>query len=174
MSVSDSVKKLVVYYSLDGNTRFIARAIADSVGADVLELKVDAEPPKNSFMKYFWGGRQVMTKQIPSLIPFSQHPEDYDMLFIGTPVWAFSYAPALAAFFSRFSLKGKKVALFCCSGGMKGKTFERMKEKLFGNTFLGEKHFIEPLRRREEQAALEARTWAAEMALSRGGFAQHV
>jgi flavodoxin len=170
MATENRGKKLVVYYSLDGNTRFIARVIAEAVGADTLELKVDEEPPKTGFMKYFWGGRQVMTKKIPSLLPFSRHPEDYDMLFIGTPVWAFSYAPALAAFFSRFHLKNKSIALFCCSGGWKGKTFERMKEKLAGNNLIGEKHFIEPLRRQEERTVSEARSWATE-ALSRRGNA---
>jgi flavodoxin len=162
-------RKLVVYYSLDGNTRFVAKAIAESVGAEVLELRVDQEPPRKGFMKYFWGGRQVMMKQVPSLIPFPLHPEDYDFLFIGTPVWAFSYAPAMAAFFSRFRLKGKKIALFCCSGGMKGKTFERMKSKLAGNDLLGEKHFVEPLRREEEQVVSEARSWATEMSSFLGG-----
>ncbi len=73
--------------------------IAETIGAEILELKVDREPPSKGFMKFFWGGRQVMTKEVPSLLPFSEHPEDYDILFIGTPVWAFSYTPALAAFF---------------------------------------------------------------------------
>lgn len=174
MSLEDTAKKLVVYYSFDGNTRFIAKVIADAVHADVLELKVDAEPPKKGFMKYFWGGRQVMTRQVPSLIPFSEHPEDYGMLFIGTPVWAFSYAPALAAFFSRFRLTNKKIALFCCSGGMKGRTFERMKEKLSGNQIVADKHFVEPLRQDKDRIATEARAWVKQVMDSLDQISQHV
>lgn len=33
------MKALVVYYSFEGNTRLIAHAIAEAVGADLLELK---------------------------------------------------------------------------------------------------------------------------------------
>jgi len=153
-------RTLVIYYSFDGNTRLIAESIAKESGADILELKPDKEPPSHGFLKYFWGGRQVVMKKVPSLLPFAHHPADYDLLFIGTPVWAFTYAPALAAFFDRFPVTGKKAALFCCSGGACGKTFEKMRQKLWGNEILGEKHFVEPLRSSSEGAAGEARRWA--------------
>jgi len=153
-------RTLVIYYSLDGNTRLIAEAIAKEAGADLLELKPDKEPPSRGFMKYLWGGRQVFMKQVPSLLPFAYHPFDYDLLFIGTPVWAFSYTPALAAFFARFPVAGKKIALFCCSGGARGRTFVKMRQRLRDNEILGEKHFVEPLRLSPEKAAGEARQWA--------------
>ncbi len=155
-----SCRILVIYYSLDGNTRLIAEAIAKEVGADLLELKTDKEPPSRGFMKYLWGGRQVFMKQVPSLLPFAYHPLDYDFLFIGTPVWAFSYTPAVAAFFDRFPVTGKKIALFCCSGGMCGKTLVKMRRRLRGNEILADKHFVEPLRLSPEKAAGEARRWA--------------
>ena len=155
-----SSRVLVIYYSLDGNTRLIAEAIAKEVGTDILELKPDKEPPSHGFMKYFWGGRQVFMKQVPSLLPFAYHPSDYDFLFIGTPVWAFSYTPARAAFFARFPVTGKKIALFCCSGGGPGKTLAKMRQRLWGNEILGETHFVEPLRLPPEKAAGEARRWA--------------
>lgn len=37
------MRKLVVYYSLSGNTKFIAEAIAETVGADILELRTEGE-----------------------------------------------------------------------------------------------------------------------------------
>jgi len=155
-----SSRALVIYYSLDGNTRLIAEAIAKEVGADLLELKPDKEPPSRGFMKYLWGSRQVLMNQVPSLLPFAFHPADYDLLFIGTPVWAFSYTPALAAFFARFPVTGKKIALFCCSDGGCGRTLAKMRERLAGNDILGEKHFVKPLRMPPDKAAGEARRWA--------------
>ena len=132
------MKKLVIYYSLDGNTAFVARTMAGAVGADILELKIKNEQKHSGFLKYFWGGRQVMMKTKPELLPFDKRPEDYDVLFIGTPVWAFTYAPALATFFSSVHLKAKKIALFCCSGGTKGKALKKMAEQLPGNEIIGE------------------------------------
>ncbi|MBI5874210.1 MAG: NAD(P)H-dependent oxidoreductase [Candidatus Omnitrophica bacterium] len=157
------MKKLVVYYSLDGNTKFIAQAIAEAVGADILELKPKKEPNAKSPMKYLWGGRQVLMKEKPELKHFDTNPQDYDCLFIGTPVWAWTYAPALATFFTMGNLKGKKIALFCCSGGGKGKTLEKMKEQLSGNEFIGEMDFVEPLKQDKEQNAVLAAQWAKQI-----------
>ncbi|MGE5280020.1 MAG: flavodoxin family protein [Deltaproteobacteria bacterium] len=157
-------RTLVIYYSFDGNTRLIAEALAREIGADLLELKPEREPPHHGFSKFFWGGFQVMMKRVPALLPFEYHPSDYDLLFIGTPVWAFTYTPALAAFFDRFPVTGKKVALFCCSGGACGRTLAKMRRRLWGNDIVGEKHFVEPLRRQPQDAADEARRWARALA----------
>jgi flavodoxin len=164
------MKKLVVYYSFDGNTRFIAQAIAEEIGAEVLELKTLDQTRPEGFKKYFWGGRQVMMKEKPELLPFDKKIEDYDLIIIGTPVWAFSFTPALATFFSKVNIRLKKIALFCCSGGGPGKTIEKMKAQLAGNFFIGENHFKEPLRFKEK-SALEAKAWAKELEASLAGNA---
>lgn len=36
---NNELKKLVVYYSLEGNTKMIAEAISKEIGSDILELK---------------------------------------------------------------------------------------------------------------------------------------
>lgn len=47
------MKNLVVFYSLEGNTKFIASQIAKKVNADILELKTKKEYPNKGFKKYF-------------------------------------------------------------------------------------------------------------------------
>ena len=49
--------------------------------------------------------------------------------------------------------------MFCCSGGGKGRTLEKMKEQLAGNEFIGVVDFIEPLRDKEKNIE-KAKTWA--------------
>ncbi len=154
------MKKLVVYYSLEGNTKLIANEIAKTVGADVLELKPKKDVSPKGLMKFFQGGRQVMQKEEPALEPFAKRPEDCDEIFIGSPVWAWTYAPALKTFFSETHLKDKKIALFCCSGGGKGKTLDNMKERLTGNDIIGETDFIVPLQRNTEENVEKAKKWA--------------
>ena len=36
---------LVVYFSLDGNTKFIAETIAETINADMIELKTSKKYP---------------------------------------------------------------------------------------------------------------------------------
>lgn len=158
------MKKLVVYYSLTGNTKFIAEAVAKAAGADILELKTEGELiKKESFMKYFWGGKKVMMEEKPALLPFDKNPTDYDLLFIGTPVWAWNFAPPLRSFFAQIKLTGKKIALFCANGGDMGKTFNEMKKELAGNEFVGEIEFLEPLKNNKEGCAEEAKQWAIKL-----------
>ena len=111
------MKKLVVFYSLDGNTRLMAESVASATGADILELKPVKEITRNNFMKIFVGGKQAFTKAEPELLPFDLKPEDYDIIFFGTPVWAWTYSPALRTYFRDHKPVGKKVALFYCHGG---------------------------------------------------------
>lgn len=158
------MKTLVVYYSLEGNTRAVAGAIASAVGADILELKPEKDMNPKGFMKFVWGGRQVVMGKEPKLTPLSFDAANYDLLFIGTPVWAFSYAPALRTFMKNVPLNGKKVGLFCCHGGGKGAVFRKLREALDGNTILGELDFVEPIRTDLTAAKSKADSWARRMA----------
>jgi hypothetical protein len=49
-------RSLIVFYSLDGFTEKIAKAIATKIGADLLHLhpKQDIKKSGLKFMKYFW------------------------------------------------------------------------------------------------------------------------
>ena len=80
------MKKLVVFYSFESNTKFIAENIAGEINADILELKPKKDIRSRGFMKYFWGGRAMTMKTRPELMPLDKNPQDYDLLFIGTPV----------------------------------------------------------------------------------------
>jgi len=151
------MKKLVIYYSLDGNTRFIAENIARSSQADILELKTEIKLPTNSFGKHFVGGGMVFKRETPALLPFDKNPTDYDMIIIGTPVWAFNFSPPIRSLLTKCKITGKKIAFFCSCGGMPGKTIPNMKELLTGNEFVGEKIFINALKNKEktEKDAIE-------------------
>jgi len=157
------MKALIVYYSLDGNTRFIAQSIANEINAELLELKPKKKINPKGFMKYFWGGRQVTMREKPELLPLDKNPQDYDMIFVGTPVWAWRHTPAVETFFSTVGLKGKRIALFCCHGGGKGKTIEKMQQRLTGNEILGSIDFKEPLSSDKDANAAKARAWAKEL-----------
>ncbi len=156
------MKKLVVFYSLEGNTKLIAENIAAVTDADILELKPKKEIKAKGFMKYFWGGKQAVMKEKPDIFPLDKNPQQYDVLFIGTPVWAFNYSTPLNTFFSKVKLSGKKIALFCSCGGNKGNTFRNMRNALSGNEILGENEFVEPLRNKDDSAA-QAKRWAKEI-----------
>ena len=154
------MKPLVVHYSFSGNTRMIAQAIAEAAGADILELRRADGGHASGLSVFFKGGREAVAGAQPALEPLSCNPAAYDFLFIGTPVWAFTYAPPLATFFSTVPLTGKRIDLFCCHGGMKGRTFTAMKRALKGNDIAGEIDFRDPLKHDPAAQAGRAKEWA--------------
>lgn len=102
------MKQLIVFYSFEGNTKFIADEIQKITGADLLELKVKNDIKSHGFFKYFWGGRQVFMKKTPELIDYNKNFDQYDRIFIGTPVWVATYAPAIRTFLQDNKILGKE------------------------------------------------------------------
>ena len=156
------MKTLVIYYSLEGNTHAIGQEIATALNADTIRLKPQNEPSKR-FTKYLWASATSMVKSTPKLEPITIDPQVYDLIVVGSPVWAWTYAPALKSYFNTYKISDKKVALFCCHGGAKGKYFERIKKALVGNQFVGEIDFRDPLKYDLDKAKITASEWAKEL-----------
>lgn len=157
------MKTLIVYYSLEGNTDMIAKAMAEKINADLLRIKPVNDYKPSGAGKYFTGGTSVLFKKKPPLETISLNPGEYDLIIIGSPVWAGSFAPPLRTFFSKDYLKGKKTALFCCHRGGKGKIFQNMEKALTGNEILGSVDFENPLAENRDMESTRAKEWAASM-----------
>ncbi len=152
---------LVIYYSYEGNTEQIAKVIANKLNADVLFLKPVKEMTSKGFTKFLWGGRQVVLKKKPELKPLKKNPLDYDVLVIGTPVWAYTFTPPLRTFFGEIPLKGKKIALFCTHEGGPRKTLNKMADQVSkGNIIIGKKDFWNLTRGDKKKEILKAKEWA--------------
>jgi flavodoxin len=154
------MKTLVIFYSLEGNTKLIAETIACKTGADILELKPKKDVKTKGFMKYLLGGKQVLMKEKPSLLPLDKNIDDYNTIFIGSPVWAGSFAPALKTFFSENKIVNQRVAIFCChGGGRNGKLFNNIKKEIQNCEILGEIEFRDPLKRDTDINVIKVKEW---------------
>ncbi|EKE27432.1 MAG: flavodoxin [uncultured bacterium (gcode 4)] len=154
------MNSLVIYYSLDWNTKRISEIIWKEIWADFEALETIKPLVKSdSFMKYIWWWRMVMMNEIPEIKPLKNEFEKYDLIIIWTPVWAWTYSPPIAAFFEKYHIKGKKVAIFCCHWWWPGKTFDKMKEKLRWNEIIWEINFNEPLKKDTEIQFEKAIVW---------------
>ncbi|SFA85080.1 flavodoxin family protein [Clostridium frigidicarnis] len=128
--------QLVVYYSLDGNTKFIAEQIQEELKCNILQLKPikDLKSDSMKLAKYFWGGKQIFTNESPELMPYKVNLTKYDTLFIGTPIWAGNFAPAIKTFIKDNKIENKNIYLFCChGGGGVGKSVKEYEKFLGGN-----------------------------------------
>jgi flavodoxin len=148
-------KAIVLYYSLDGNTRFLAQSLAHGIRADIQRLQPVRDISPASLLKIPAGAWQAIRKKTPRLEPLEFPPDLYRILFIGTPVWAGTCAPAVRTLLQEKRFQDKKIAFFCSHGGGKGRVFEEMKQLLPGNEILGQIDFVNPLRNKEPEKITE-------------------
>jgi flavodoxin len=154
------LRTLVVFYSYEGNTRLIAGNIAQMIDADLLEIKPQKEMRSKGIMRYFFGGLQVLFGSKPPLKEFDKEPNEYDIIFIGTPVWFYRQTPTIRTFMEDHLSKKHMLAFFCSYEGDLGKTFVNMNSWASGNEVLGEKAFFAPLKKDQLKTIRSAREWA--------------
>lgn len=106
------MKNAVVFYSRDGNTAAAAREIAALFSAQVFELK-EKNGSRKGFFGFMRSGFQAAFHLKSKLVDdFSKKIAKYNAVYIGSPVWAGSGAPAVNTFVDRADLAGKDVYLF--------------------------------------------------------------
>lgn len=121
-----NLKTIVVYYSLTGNTKFVAEKIAQQLDADL--CKVTDKNFKKGRMLYIKGGAAAMREKL-SDITVEKSVDDYDLVVVGSPVWAGKIAPAIRTFLVNNDFSEKQVAFFVTIGGDKPeKTFKNLRK----------------------------------------------
>ena len=118
------MKKVIVYYSYRGNTKSIAEMIQKSTGADIarIETVVSYDGDYNSVVNQ--GQDEVNSGYCPKIKPLNIDLSKYDEVILGTPVWWYTFAPAMHTFLKENDLSGKTVYPFATNGGWIGHTFK--------------------------------------------------
>ena len=125
-------KKLVAYYSASGVTAKVADMLADAVGADIHEIRPRVPYTKadlNWMNKKSRSSIEMADKTIrPEIAESNVKIENYDVIFLGFPIWWYVAPMIINTFLESADFSGKKVILFATSGGSKfGKTVEELK-----------------------------------------------
>ena len=111
------MKSLVTYYSFSGNTDRIANIFGKILTVkgqvDIQRLKLKKEV--TTFMGQCKAARRRETPELEGNIKFDA--SSYELILIGSPVWAFVPTPAINTFLNKVSgLNGKKVIVLLTSG----------------------------------------------------------
>jgi len=123
------MKYLVAYYTRDGHTKAVAAEIAQALGADLEEI-VDAKSRKG-IIGWILAGRDATQKRSAEIGTLKHDPSQYDLVAIGTPIWAWTMVPAIRTYLTQQQGKIKQAAFFCTEGSSGGaKAFGFMEELL--------------------------------------------
>ena len=92
------MKTLVAYYSRTGVTRTVAQSIADQMDADVEEI-VDGKKRRGLLgcCRSVW---DALRKKTLPIEPAQHDPAGYDLVIVGTPVWAYSASTPARSYLS--------------------------------------------------------------------------
>lgn len=142
------LKSLVVYYTRTGNTKFGAETVAAELGSDIEEI-VDL---KKRAGKLGWlsGGKDSMQQKETPIAPTKLLPADYDLIIIGTPIWAWRPTPAIRTYIAKNYLSGKKVALFFTLDSDLKQAVQKTKALLSNADIVGELVLPKALEDKEE------------------------
>lgn len=117
-------KMLVLYYSQTGTTQVVAEELQKQLGADIDSI-VPVEPYAGDFQATIQRGqREMQSGETPALKPLTVNIADYDVIFIGYPIWFGTYAMPIATLVKENDFAGKTIVPFCTfgSGGLNTST----------------------------------------------------
>jgi flavodoxin len=109
------MKPLVVYYSLTGKTRLVARVIAEALNAVLVEIE-ERRPIPIPFV-YLSGGFAAFTNRGTKINPVDVDLKQYERIFIGSPIWASRPTPAVNSFIYQSNFEGRSVIPFFTMAG---------------------------------------------------------
>jgi flavodoxin len=130
------MRSLVVYYSRTGNTKAVGEEIARELGAkrdEIIDLKkrTGLRP-----IRWIIAGKDAWQRKLTK-IKFGESPEEYDMIIVGTPVWAGKMTPAVRTYLTSHDLNGKNLGFFSTALRDSGKPFEEMEKLAPGASIIG-------------------------------------
>jgi flavodoxin len=113
-------RKLVAYFSASGITRKVADTLAKAVGADLYEIKPEAPYTKADLNWRDDKSRSSVEMRDKSFRPAIADKgagiADYDVVFLGFPIWWYVAPTIINTFLEAYDFAGKTIVPFATSG----------------------------------------------------------
>ena len=120
VTMSFAQKKLVLYYSETGSTKAVAEELQKQLQADIEAIE-PVKPYSGNFQETMQRGqREMQSGETPQLKALKAKLSDYDVIFLGYPIWFGTYAVPIATLVKENDFAGKTLVPFCTfgSGGL--------------------------------------------------------
>ena len=138
------MRVLVVYYSRTGNTKRVAEALVETLRQrkcnPTLEEIVESKN-RNGLLGWLRAGTDATLSKETEIEEMKSDVSEFDVVVVGTPVWAFTATPAALTFLRRYGRKIKKAAFFCTLNAKGAKRALARMRKVSGKEPLAEAAF---------------------------------
>jgi flavodoxin len=151
-------KKLVAYFSASGVTRSVAELLADAISADIYEIK-----PQVPYTKADLNWRDDQSRSSvemkdkafrPAIADTDANIGDYDVIFVGFPIWWYVAPTIVNTFLESYDFAGKTIVPFATSGSSGiGQTVAGLKPSVASSAAVMEGKMLKVRQTKESLAA---------------------
>ena len=119
-TLTESPKVLVAYFSATHTTQGVAEKLAQGLNADLYEI-VPAEPYTSDDLNYSDNNSRTTLEMNdstarPAISGSVENMEQYDIIFLGYPIWWGDAPRIMSTFVESYDFSGKTLVPFCTSG----------------------------------------------------------
>ena len=112
---------MVAYFSATGTTKGVAEHIANGLNADIYEI-VPEEAYTDADLDYNDNNSRTTIEMNdpdarPAISGSVENMEQYDIIFVGYPIWWGEAPRIVSTFMESYDFSGKTIVPFCTSGG---------------------------------------------------------
>ena len=115
------LKRLVTYFSATGITAKVASSLADAIDADIFEIRPSVLYSAADLDWKDKNSRSTLEMNDPASRPQISHIrnnlQDYDVIFVGFPIWWYVAPRIINTFLESYNFTGKTIVPFATSGG---------------------------------------------------------
>ena len=111
-----SRKILVAYFSATGNTQRLAERIIAATGADAFRIEAAEPYAENPYDDSDRIQNESYNNERPAVAVLPDNVEDYDVIFVGSPIWWHNPAMVVCTFLEHYNLKDKIIVPFFTYG----------------------------------------------------------
>jgi menaquinone-dependent protoporphyrinogen IX oxidase len=109
------MKPLIAFHSRSGYTRRVAETLAGDCNGIVDEISALNE--QAGVLGYLRCALEARSGIAPAIMPARRDPAEYELVIVGTPVWAWSLSGPVRSYLREHAHKLRRVAFFCTMGG---------------------------------------------------------
>ena len=117
MTTEEDNSVVVINGQVLGNTQYMAQVIQETTGADIFRIEPVTPYPTDHSTLVSLASQEQSGSARPAIQGRVNNMDDYDVIFVGYPIWWSDMPMIMYTFFEQYDLSGKTVIPFSTHGG---------------------------------------------------------
>lgn len=118
VDASSGASRVVSDFKLYGATEYVAKIISETTGGELFQIKTTHTYPTRIHKELVDHVKhETESKIYPKIATKIPHFDDYDVVFVGYPIWWYDMPMVIYTLFNEYDFSGKTIVPFCTHGG---------------------------------------------------------